>query len=110
MLPADMENYFSEIARVLKRGGRCLITFFLFNREALELVGTGKGTLNFRREKNLCWTTNKDTPEEVVAYEETFIVGLYEKYGIKIQGPIQYGAWCGRGEYLSYQDIIIAGK
>jgi len=27
MLPQDMEHYFSEIARVLRKDGRCLITF-----------------------------------------------------------------------------------
>jgi len=35
MLPQDMENYFSEIARILKRNGRCLMTFFLLNEESV---------------------------------------------------------------------------
>lgn len=38
MLPEDIENYLSEIARVLKKGGRFLITFFLLNKESLELI------------------------------------------------------------------------
>jgi len=33
ILPQDLKNYFSEISRVLKRNGRCLITFFLLNKE-----------------------------------------------------------------------------
>lgn len=28
LLPQDMERYLSEIARVLKKNGRCFITFF----------------------------------------------------------------------------------
>jgi len=38
MLPKDMENYFSQIARVLRKKGRCLITFFLLNKESLRLI------------------------------------------------------------------------
>ncbi len=38
MLPQDMENYLSEIARVLKSDGRVFITYFLLNPESLELI------------------------------------------------------------------------
>ena len=34
MLPNDMENYLSEISRVLKNDGRCLITFLLINEDS----------------------------------------------------------------------------
>ena len=38
MLSADMENYLKQIARVLKPGGRCLITYFLLNPESAKLM------------------------------------------------------------------------
>ena len=34
MLPHDMENYLSEISRVLRNNGRCLITYYLLNEES----------------------------------------------------------------------------
>lgn len=110
MLPEDMENYFREVTRVLKRGGRCLITFFLLNKESLQLISVRKSMLDFKYEFGTFRTTNPDRPEDAVCYEETFIYGLYEKYGLKIKPPIHYGSWCGRENPLSSQDIIVASK
>ena len=33
MLPDDLSNYLSEVYRVLEKGGRCLISYFLLNAE-----------------------------------------------------------------------------
>ena len=52
MLPPDVENYFSEIARVLKPGGRSVITFFMLNPEALTGIGTGRNVI----EVSLCFS------------------------------------------------------
>jgi SAM-dependent methyltransferase len=110
MLPEDIENYFSEITCVLKRGGRCLITFFLLNKESLELINAKKSTLDFKDEMGKYRTINPNMPEDAVCYDESFILSLYEKYGLKIKEPIHYGSWCERQDFLSYQDIIVAIK
>ena len=112
MLPQDMENYLYEITRVLKRNGRCLITFFLLNKESLQLINinTGKSTLDFKYKFGKYRTIDTNTPEDAVCYDEAFVLDLYEKYGLKIKRSIYYGSWCGRSNFLSYQDIIIASK
>ena len=110
MLPEDIENYLSEIARVLKKGGRFLITFFLLNKESLELINAGKSTLDFEYEHGKYRTINPNMPEDAVCYDEPFILSLYEKCGLKIKEPIHYGSWCRRRDFLSYQDIIVATK
>lgn len=110
ILPQDMENYFCEISRVLKRSGRCLITFFLLNKKSLQLINARKSTLDFKYEFGKFRTIDANTPEAAVCYDEAFILGLYEKYGLKIKQPIRYGSWCGRSNFLSYQDIIIVSK
>lgn len=110
MLPADMEHYFEEIARVMKRGGRCLITFFLLNDESTVLIDNLKGEYNFEHRREDYRTINKDRPEEAVAYPEHFIRSLCEKFGFKVREPIRYGCWCGRVNHLSFQDIVIADK
>jgi ubiquinone/menaquinone biosynthesis C-methylase UbiE len=110
MLPEDMENYSYEIARVLKKDGRCLITYFLINRESLELVNAKKSSLDFSYDLGKFRTVDANKPELAVGYDESFILNLYDKYGLKIKGPIHYGSWCGRREFLSYQDIVIAIK
>lgn len=110
MLPQDMEHYLYEIARTMKRRGRCLITFFLLNRESLELINLGKSIYDFKHEGGGFRTIDKATPESGVAYDEKFIRGLYEKLRLTIAEPIHLGSWCGRENYLSYQDVIIAVK
>jgi ubiquinone/menaquinone biosynthesis C-methylase UbiE len=110
MLPHDVENYFSEITRVLRREGKCLITFFLLNTESLKLIDTNLSTLDFKYDIGECYTIDKDEPESALAYHERSIRILYEKYGLSIVEPIHYGSWCGRKNFLSYQDIIIGSK
>ncbi len=48
MLPQDMDNYLSEVARVLKPDGRCLITYFLLNPESLALIDAEESSFNFQ--------------------------------------------------------------
>ena len=110
MLPADMDHYLAEISRVLQPAGRALITFFLLNDNSTALINARRGTYNFEHTGPGYRTTNPSQPEEAIAYPETFIRNLYERHGLKIREPISYGSWCGREDYLSFQDIIVAAK
>lgn len=110
MLPADMERYLAESARVMKRGGRCMHTFFLINDEALRLMVSETAVFNFIYKCEGYRTVSRIEPEKAVAYDEPAIRALYEKYQLKISEPIRYGNWCGRKEYLSGQDVVVAEK
>lgn len=110
MLPSDVENYLREISRVLKLGGKCLITFFLLNEESIVLVRSGRSSLDFKYEIEGCLTTNETTPESAIAYDEEFIKRLFDRLGLAIVQPINYGSWCERPKFLTYQDLIIAKK
>jgi ubiquinone/menaquinone biosynthesis C-methylase UbiE len=110
MLPSDLENYLSEISRVLKTGSKCLITFFVLNEESENLVRLGRSTLDFRHKIEGCLTTNKKEPETAIAYNEESVKRFFEKYRLKIVQPIHYGSWCKRDNFLSYQDIIVVAK
>jgi cephalosporin hydroxylase/ubiquinone/menaquinone biosynthesis C-methylase UbiE len=110
MLPADMKRYLAEIRRVLKPGGRCLITYFLLNDESTLLIDRPQGELNFEHKGDGYRTTNPKNPEDALAYPQAFIERLYANYGFKVREPVYYGSWCGRKNYLSFQDIVIAEK
>lgn len=110
MLPPAVENYFSEINRVLKQGGRCFITYFLLNRESIKSVNTQSSTIDFKYKVNGYRIKDPDVPEAAVAYHEKYIRELYEKNNLQISPPIHYGSWCGRKNFLSYQDIVVAVK
>lgn len=110
MLPDDVDHYFSEIRRVLKNGGRCLITFFLLNEESLQLVNDKKSTLNFKHDFGKYRVIDTHVQEAAICYDEALVLDLFHKYELKIRPPIHYGSWCGRPDFLSYQDIIVAGE
>ena len=111
MLPPDFENYLSEISRVLRTGGRCMITFFILNPQSEKLIQEGQSTLNFQFTiQPGCKTTTENDPEAAIAYDEELVISLFEKYGLKINKPIHYGSWCKRDNFLSYQDLIYAVK
>lgn len=110
MLQPEVEHYLHEIARVLKRNGRCFITYFLLNEESLRLIEAGKSVLAFPHVFGSYRTANLRKPEDAAAYDESYLRALYGKTGLRIDEPPQYGSWCGRERYLSMQDVIIATK
>ena len=110
MLPQDIKNYFTEIARVLKPGGRCVITFFLLNLESIKRINSGLNTIKvpFTYKSEACRIAKSESPETTVAHDEGFVRSLYEQNGLSIT-EITYGSWCGKKEFIgNLQDVIIA--
>lgn len=110
MLRPDVENYIGEISRVLRTGGRCLITFFILNEESLRLMHSLKSRFDFRYDLGGCFSNEIDTPEDAIAYEEEVIKRLFRKNRLVITPSIYYGSWCGRETFFTYQDVIVAKK
>jgi SAM-dependent methyltransferase len=110
MVPEEVENYLREIARVLKTGGRCLISFFLLNQESLRLIEMGKSSFPLRYKIGPALAQFEATPEAAIGYYEEFVNDLYKQCGLMIRKPIYYGWWCGRERFLSCQDQIVAFK
>ncbi len=103
MLPEDVENYLSEISRVLKGGGRCFITFFLITEPTMFKRTLPDGTIDFKYDYDgggYCYISKKRTPETAVSYREDYVRPLYGKYGLSIVEPIEY----------DYQDMVVAVK
>ena len=110
MFADDLENYLSEIARVLRKDGTCLVTYFLINEDSQQKIDKGKSLQNFQHSIGECYIVNKDMPESSTGYDENFIRGLYSKYGLTLIEPIRFGGWSGRLVFTSYQDIVCAKK
>jgi SAM-dependent methyltransferase len=110
MLPQDLENYFSECARVLKRTGRCLMTYFLLNAESMNFVDAKLSADDFKYSFDGYRIADRGLPEASIAYDENLVRRLYQQHHLIIQEPIRYGSWCGRKNFLSFQDIIISIK
>jgi SAM-dependent methyltransferase len=110
LVTADTENYFTQISRTLKPGGKCLNTFFILNDETKKLIANNKSTLDFSYECEGYTTISKSEPEKAIAYNESYLRNLHEKNGFKILEPIHFGSWSGKSDFLSGQDIIVAQK
>jgi ubiquinone/menaquinone biosynthesis C-methylase UbiE len=96
LLPDEVENYLSEIRRVLASGGRCLTSFFLLNEESLDCLRSGSSTINVKHDFGEYRTKNASSPEAAIAYPEGFIRDLYAEHGLRIAEPTHYGSWPGR--------------
>lgn len=114
MRTEEVDNYLKEISRMLKPGGTTFITFFLINKETLELVRQQKAHRNFQLLEGPLYTDNLRIPESAIAYDENFVFSLYRKHNLVIDGGgIHYGRWRSP-ETLKHirhnQDRIIAAK
>jgi|WetSurMetagenome_2_1015567.scaffolds.fasta_scaffold139421_2 SAM-dependent methyltransferase len=109
-LPEDTEHFVSEIARVLRTGGRCFATFFLLNADSEKLIKAGESSIDFAHAIEGCRLQDVEVPEHAVAYEEDHVRSLLAKHGLKLKEPIYFGRWCGRKEFTVYQDIVISEK
>jgi SAM-dependent methyltransferase len=109
MMPGDVEHYLSEIFRVMAPRSRCLISYFLLNDESRPLIANGRSTIDFKIVRDGYRTISAEVPEHAVAFEESVITSLYDRRGLKIVRR-DYGSWCGRDEFLSYQDLVLAVK
>ena len=110
MLAPDMEHYLAEISRTLKPNGRCVISAFLLNEESRALLAAGASSITFDHPFPDCVVCSREMPEAAVAYDESFLVDRMTHHGLQLVGPVRHGAWPGRKNFLSYQDILIATK
>lgn len=110
MLPDDIENYLSEIGRVLKRGGKCFSTFFIADAYALSQVERKRTTLYFCHKISDYWSIDCEHPEAAVLFAEEKVRSMYLKAELKIDEPIHLGSWSKRADGLSFQDFIVATK
>jgi len=111
MYAIDVERYIYEISRVMKSKARCLITMFILNDESKDNIKRSKSDQNLiYRIDNVSFTKDQEIPESAIGFDEDYIKLLFKKNGLMICDSIHYGSWCGRKNYLSYQDIIVAEK
>ncbi len=107
MFKDDVENYLAEIARVLKPGGKCLVTWFLLDEISRQ---SQHPVMQFKYEVDaVSKTTVKSNPEAAIAFDLDFVRELYDKCGLGIQ-DIEHGKWGRPDSTYDLQDLVIAIK
>lgn len=112
MLTADVQHYISEIARVLKPGGSVLSTWFLLNDEVETLMRNHRDVHQIVHPvpgHQVVRTINPNYPEDAAGYDVAFIKELFGENGLPVKKVI-YGSWCGREDFTSFQDMVVARK
>jgi SAM-dependent methyltransferase len=99
-----VENYLSELARVLRPGGRCFATYFLIDAEAVRVMG-GHGGFGFDQGDQL--VVDERVPERAVAFREEQVRELHERAGLPIES-VHHGSWSGRQPYTTFQDVVLS--
>lgn len=108
LLRDDAAHYLSEVARVLRPGGTCLLTFFLLTPDAERRVAGGEARLGFRYPVEGGLTVNRHRPEEAVALREDALRSMLAAAGLSMREPLRAGVWSGREDGLTLQDVVVA--
>jgi SAM-dependent methyltransferase len=113
MLPPAVDNYLSEIARVLRPDGRCVATYLMLTSESEPLMSTKDSIMKFNHDLGTHWLVSLRTPELSVGYREPVIKELHEKNGLGYQ--LYAGNWCGQPSRwprrdIAEQDVVVARK
>lgn len=107
LLPDEADRYLAEMARVMRPGGRLLLTFFLLGADGRDR-NAPTGRLTFAHDHGHYATDSEETPEDAVAYREDWVRERLATHGLAPVEPILPGTWSGRVDGASFQDIVIA--
>jgi SAM-dependent methyltransferase len=108
LLEPEARRYLSEAARVLRPGGRVLLTFFLLDAQTEQLGAQRRWAFPFNEPHGAAFTVPGGLPEEAVAYPAAWLQERLAELNLRPDGPIRPGSWSGRGDGLSFQDIVVA--
>jgi SAM-dependent methyltransferase len=102
----DVARYLSEIARVLKPGGRCFATYFLLGVPGAP--SSGGGLARFYEADGPSLTIDAKHPEKALAHPLGAIHDALKSAGLEPIGAVQIGGWRGTEDLLGAQDILVA--
>jgi len=111
MRPGEVSNYLLEICRVLKCGGKCLATFFIYN-EKEEIYISKNNKFCFPYKEQGFRLMNKNVRCANIAFEADNIFTTIENSGLEIS-KIVNGYWKNqdnKNKNADFQDIIIMTK
>lgn len=103
LLEADARRYLRECLRVVRPGGKVLLTFFLADRP----IAT-PSPYSFRATLGVARVNDANAPEAAVAYSEDWVRATISKEGGRVLG-IHPGQWRDP-QGISWQDIVLIEK
>ena len=104
--PAATQRYLAEAARVLRPGGRAVLSFYLLDPEVRRRLGSLWPRFQHSIEGS-CVVANARAPEEAVAYDLEVVRSALDRSGFR-EVEVARGEWVTGPPALSYQDFVFA--
>ncbi|RRD60183.1 class I SAM-dependent methyltransferase [Tannerella forsythia] len=111
MVPEDINNYLSEIYRVLKKGGYCVATFFILDEEAKQNIEAGRtGEFSFKYRHDGYAYLDEKVKEANVAYDPECLSSMITNSKLQMV-CMEPGRWSDPHRKTDqFQDLIILQK
>lgn len=110
MVGEEVENYLSEISRVLKPTGLSMCTFFLLDDESLSLMNKNEG-LTFDHDAGGYVYHSIKVKSANVAYKKDYLMDMIQNNNLKVHS-LERGFWYGLDKKTNnnFQDIFYLAK
>lgn len=105
----EVQNYLNEIQRVLKVGGECLATFFIYNEKEEMIIADKNYKFPFPYKKQGFRLMNEKVPSANIAFSEEKLHEMAKVSNLSIVKTVN-GTWKNTPENQSlrdYQDVIV---
>jgi SAM-dependent methyltransferase len=108
LTPPVAARYVAETARVLKPGGRALLTFFLLDDDVRAKLREGLLAEKFVHNPEPWWAVKDPRdPEAAIAFELEVVAEALRARGLTI-ASVSRGRWSGNPDGITYQDVVVA--
>jgi len=107
----EAKAFISQLAGLLRPGGRFFATFFLIDEMAVRSMQEGRSRLVFRIQSGMNSTEAEALPSgSAVAFNKSWIEVILAGNGLQMLGEPLRGTWPGLTEGGTYQDLVVAEK
>ena len=107
LLKAEVQNYLSQMPKLLTSKGKTLVSCFLLNAERDQAATAGRTSIVFKPFAEHVAVANPLVPEGIVAYDESAMLDMIARAGLRLSSSPVYGAWAGDASALTHQDLLI---